>query len=364
MLRNIGGPHVQRINDNVWKNLASRRLGALKILNTANDRDYVRNFVEHNPEAPVACRLVDDNTDFSNMLERTQQAAELFRPILNIVGKDNCWLEILPNEKYQAGDELGLLAENTMRGAELVSNLGYRPIGFNFSVGNPSNISELNLIYPACDSLNYYQGAVGYHNYSIPSHWLDTWLDLRHVRMKEYLPPGTKFWLNEGFIDHGIIDGRLAGWRDSVFNLDVYAAQRLLRLQAQALAKDLSVVGWTPFGAGCFDDWYNKGFEYADEPLLCSVFSELYEIEGGMEYRIGEGFRRMIAYIGQPLEHETYHFPGTPMETSVAVFENGVAQWYKVTNETMAQRGDGAIFTDRGNHGDGRTVWKVYEPGT
>lgn len=362
MLRNIGGPHVQHVNQDVWNNLSSKRLGALKILNTAIDLSYVSNFVQHNPDAPVACRLVDDSTDFNNMLQRTEDAANIFRPVLNIVGKDNCWLEILPNEKYQAGGELAKLAEYTMRGAELVDRLGYRPIGFNFSVGNPSNIDELRLIYPACEALNYYRGAVGYHNYSIPGEWLNTWLDLRHIRMKAYLPPSTKFWLNEGFIDHGIIDGRLAGWRDASFNLDINTAQRLFRAQAQRLASDLDVVAWTPFSAGCFNDWRDKGFEYANEIELCNIFSELYEVggEGGMEYKIGQGFKRMINFLGQPLEHETYHFPGTPLETSLAVFENGTATWYKIANQTVGIRSDGAIFTDKGNQGDGTNVWKVY----
>lgn len=353
MLRNVAGPHVQSWTDDA-KRLVTQRAGSLKILHTAMSVNVVYEFRQRNPQSPVCCRYVGSDA-LIGVDERTDIAIRTFSPLQNVMGAD-LYLEVPINEAYQAGAELGLHAGAVSRCAQKIFNAGMRPVGFNFSVGNPANYEDLHRILDASYTLIACGGAIGYHNYSVPSKWLDPDLDLRHRKMLAYLPAGTRFWLNEGFIDHGILDGRLAGWRDGDFHLDAESASRLLRRQAQELSKDTAVIGWTPFGAGAYDMW--QSFEYANEPVMCQVFSELYEV-GAMQVNVGAGLRKMIPYLGQPLESEVYHFAGTPMETSLAVFENGCATWHKSANETVGIRSDGAVFSDRGNNGDGSSVWQV-----
>lgn len=358
MLRNVAGPHVQSWTDDAKKLVTGGAgAGCLKILNTSMSTDIVREFHQRNPTSPVACRYVAGDS-LAEVDRRTSEALRIFEPLLSIVGdSDLLFIEVPINEAYQAGEELKYHSDAVIRCGHRIRQAGARPIGFNFSVGNPSNLSELHFIEPGAQALVEYDGAIGYHNYSVPGNWLSEWYDLRHRKMRAYLPPATQFFLGEGFIDHGIIDGRLAGWRDGSFRLDGASASRLLRLQAQEISKDSDVIGWTPFGAGAYSDWLS--FEYADEPYLCQVFKELYEVSMAVAHSVGAGLRKMIPYLGQPIENEVYHFPGTPLETSLAVFENGTATWHKAANQTVGIRSDGAIFSDRGNHGDGTTVWQV-----
>jgi hypothetical protein len=371
MLRGIAGPHVQSFTSDAFNLVTARRLGCLKILNTAVNLEAVRRFHANNPTAPVCCRLVEGD-DINTVAARTDKALSLFMPLADIVGSELLYIEVPINEAYQAGDDLKRLDAVTAREAAKIRTVGARPVGLNFGVGNPARIagavvsgelitadtSELRFIQESVSVLVEAQGAVGYHNYTVPTSLLDQWLDLRYRRMQAELPAGTRWWLNEGFIDRGIIDGRLSGWRDDLFHLSAEDAARLMRRMAQEYTRDLNVVGWTPFGCGAYQEW--ESFEYANEPVICQVLTEGYEVEGSTERRVGTGLRKMIPYIGQPLEDEVYHFPGTPLEFSAAKFENGKATWSRDTNTTLAERtSDGAVFTDRGNRGDGVTVWQL-----
>lgn len=354
MLRNIAGGHVQLITDNSRK-LFETRSGCIKILHGAYSEDLIRQYHDINPNSPVCCRKVDDHGTLKDMVSKTREAIEYFKHLIPIVGSDLLYIEIWPNEKFTEGDELKRLSAGTAVCARIVAEAGAKPVGFNLPVGNPANVIDCTYMEEGAFALLVHDGVVGYHNYTIPTQMLSNNLDLRHEHMALYLPTGTQFFLGEGMFDHGIIDGHLAGWRYENFHVDADFVARYTRRLAQHLANDDRVIGWTPFGAGPASDWLT--FQYDNEPKIMSIFTEEYPVESP---EIGAGFKRMIPYLGKPLESEVYHFPGTPIETSLAVFENGTAMWYKVTNETVGQRADGAIFTDKGNQGDGTSVWKVY----
>lgn len=362
MLRNISGAHVQYIREDYTKALFGRKAGSIKICNSAYSEDRVRQFHDVNPTSPVACRKIDDAGTLDDMIPKTREAIEYFKNLGSILGQEYWFVEIWPNEKFTEGDELKRLSDNTVECARIVADSGARPIGFNLPVANPRKVSDTAYCYNGAVALVENGGLFGYHNYTIPTQQLSLELDLRHQAMKQFLPWATKWALNEGMFDHGIIDGHLAGWRYEPFHVDVDFVARYTRAIAQKLAADLSVKLWTPFGAGVDDKW--RTFEYDNAPQIVQVFQELYEVNGqDGNVNVGPGFKRMIPYLGTPLEDEVYHFPGTPMETSLAVFQNGSAAWQKATNETVGTRAsDGAIFTDKGNNGDGHTVWCVYDP--
>lgn len=318
--------------------------------------------------------MIDDSINLDNLVIKQYEATKRFKEATLIIPPELLWLEVTCNEKFLSGVDLERLNQRTIEAARVIKREGYRPIGFNIAVGNIAKIagatvdgvlynvdsSEMNDIASGVEELNYLDGAINYHNYTVPTRQLDTWLDLRHERMAEELPPETKWWLGEGLFDHGIIGMPLAGWNYVDFHIDAEFTARYLRRIAQRLSADKRVIGFTPFGAGSTSDWWT--FKYDDQPVITQVFTELYEV-GDLHMVapvVGQGLRRMITYLGQPLENEVYHFPGTPMETSLAVFENGTATWYKAANLTIGIRSDGALFTDRGNDGDGASVWQVY----
>lgn len=367
MLRNVSGGHVQVWNDDS-KHIAYQKGGSLKILQTSNSPDLVGEFCQRNPDAHVACRLV--TADSIELGDRyVDDSLRTFEDILNVVPEGHAWLEDGINEAYQAGDELKRRSDHVTRAAPKIRKAGWRPVGFNFSVANPARIagatvngelitrstSDLRYIQEGAHALIENDGAVGYHNYTIPTLFKNSWYDLRHRRMRQELPLGTLWWLGEGFFDHGIVDGRLAGWRDDWFHLTEEEAERYMRSAAQEISKDDDVIAWTPFGAGSYETW--ASFEYANVRRITRVFTELYEVADPIS--VGQGLRKMIPYLGQPLESEVYHFPGTPFEVSAAVFERGYATWSPMSNETVGHRMDGAIFTDLGNHGDGTTIHQV-----
>lgn len=374
--RNVAGGHVQDWGRGNATALSMQKGGALKVLNTANSTDRVRDFVSRNPHSPVCCRRVapqaEDNYRFADF--NAEESIRAFENLQHVVAPENLWLEDGINEANQTGEELKYRDAGVQRNAPRIRAAGFRPVGFNFSVANPPRIDGATvngeLITPETSDLRFIQdgtraliendGAIGYHNYTIPSQFQSSWYDLRHRRMRRELPPGINWWLGEGLFDHGIVDGRLAGWRDDYFHLNAEQCAQYVRWETQELSKDFDVVAWTPFGAGAYEDWWS--FEYANEQVIINVFTELYDVTEPTPINVGQGLRRMIPYLGQPLENEVYHFPGTPMEVSLAVFENGTAMWYRYSNEVVGQRSDGAIFTDRGNNGDGSTVWEVWAP--
>lgn len=355
MLRNVSGGHIQLIDDDSRK-LFSKKAGCIKICHPAFSMDLLHVFHAVNPTSPMCGRVIDDAGNFSDMRAKTQHAIQFFQPAIDAF-PGLFHVEIWPNEKFTEGFELQRLGELSIPCAQDIYEAGGLPVCLNLPVANPKNPKTLTLVYESVEEIiTKYSGSVGYHNYTVPWRALDTDLDLRHEVMALYLPPGTRYWLNEGLFDRGLIDGKLAGWRDEIFHQSAEDVSRYLRRIAQRLSQDKRVIGYTPFGAGTASDWWT--FKYDNEPVIVQVFTEMYEVAD--DIHIGQGFQRMIKHLGQPLESEVYHFAGTPMETSLAVFENGTASWYKITNETVGQRSDGAIFTDKGNQGDGVNVWQVY----
>lgn len=370
-LRNITGPHIHTLTDDAKKLLTTGRAGSLKVLDAAFNVDLIVQWANNNPGCPIALRQVDDNASLDNVRDRTLRAGNKFSGLLSRVPAHTVHLESTINERFVAGDELRRHADVMVEVARDCVMSGYVPICFNIPVGNIARIaganvngtmyttvtSEMNLIRDAVREINKLNGLIGYHNYTTPDKPLDTWYDLRHERMAAELPADTQWWLGEGMYDYGIINNNLLrGWRYEPFHQSADDVARYFRRLAQHLAADTRVVAATPFGAGTPNDWAT--FQYDNEPVICQIFEERYPVDDTPT--IGAGFKRMIPYLGAPLESEVYHFPNTPMEMSAAVFEKGVAQWYRATNETVGQDFNGTIFTDRGNQGDGSTVWQVW----
>ena len=72
---------------------------------------------------------------------------------------------------------------------------------------------------------------------------------------------------------------------------------------------------------------------------------------------IGEGFIKANGLIGPFLDDEVREAAGTPAEVARVVTAKGWAAWTKATNETVVYVSEpGAIYRDRGNHGNGLLV--------
>lgn len=350
MLRNVSGAHIQTITD-YSRPLFYKQAGSIKICDGAYWEDGIRAFHDINPSSIIDCRKVDDSGTLNDMIPKTREAIRYFHKLIAIA-PGLIFIEIWPNEKFTEGDELKRLSENTVECARIVWDSGARPIGFNLPVANPANVADCYHMNEGAAALWQYGGLVGYHNYTLPTQQLSKFLDLRHVEMAKHISSEVYWALNEGMFDHGIAGMPLAGWRYEPFHIDADFTAAYTRSIAQRLSADPRVKLWTPFGAGPANNWLS--FQYDNEPKICQVFQEQYNVNP--DYTIGEGFKRMIAVLGSPLEDEVYHFPGTDMETSLAVFQNGSASWRKITNETVGTRNDGAIFTDLGNNGNGQVI--------
>lgn len=368
MLRNIAGPHAQAFQgapegEAARRLLTTSKLGSLKILEDCMSELYIlRECAANNPGIKVCGRLtVSGDGTLQDVLVDTDRAIELYRPLGTIFGHANVYIEVPINEKYQNGEQLSQLNDATMPCVKRIWENGFNPIAFNFSVQNPFNLADLDRIAEVVAYLDAHDGAVDYHNYTIPTALFTEQNDLRYRAMRRRFP-NTRFWLGEGFVDHGLVDGVLGGWQS--FGMSAADAGRLCRKMAQEYSKDQYVIGWSVYGIGCKPDWYARGFEVGNVPEITAVFSEQYEIGDGM-FNLGDGLKRMIPLLGQPLESEVYHFPGTPMEVSMAVYENGRATWSKLTNCTIGERySDKHVFSDKGNDGDGQgTIYQIYPDG-
>src|SRR5215470_6486761 len=139
MLRQVAGAHVQDWGRNNAVSLPYQTAGSLKILHTANSVELVREFVSRNPGSPVCCRYVgNDNLAEADGL--VEQSIRVFEPMRNVVPSSNLWLEDGINEAYQSGEDLSRRNDAVERAAVRIAQAGFRPVGFNFSVGNPPKI--------------------------------------------------------------------------------------------------------------------------------------------------------------------------------------------------------------------------------
>lgn len=365
-----------------WDAVVNRKAGSFKFMSDADNLEAAQRFHGNNPQSPVCYRLHtnDSLNDISGNTDRALQNAEKYRFLANA---GLMYVEVPINEQFQTGDELSRLAEATIPQARKIAQAGFKPVAFNFSVGNPPRImgadvngeivnsnSDIARIAAAAQvTCVECQGCIGYHGYGIPNAWNDSWLGLRYRRMHTELRDlhgvTARWWLGEAGVDHGIIDGRLGGWRLPEFDLTSWEYTQMVRSNCQESSADSYVIGLSFFGAGGYysdnpqQNWTT--FEYSDCHDVLSVFSELYETEvTPVPPPVGQGFQRMIPYLGQPIESEVYHYPGTDNETSMAVFEYGSAMWTRKSNETLGLHIDGSVYSDLGNRGDGRTVHKLF----
>ena len=129
------------------------------------------------------------------------------------------------------------------------------------------------------------------------------------------------------------------------------------------------VVGATPFTCGPTRDWADKGFDM--DPLVprlaarfggaAAVVPDVKPAKGvdvSEDFVVGQGFRKFHLVLGAPIEHERYHDVGSE-RISIALFERGYCTYRSRTNETVGIHEDGRIWTDRGNRGDGVSIWRV-----
>lgn len=180
------------------------------------------------------------------------------------------------------------------------------------------------------------------------------------------------YWGNSGFtLDHAVhyrrfwvngqppvlilecgrdqVEGGKGGWKKDGVSADYYTKE-LLAYDAE-ISKDAYVLGATPFSSGPTPDW--AAFDM--DPISPHLPS------GGNVPNVGQGFQKCVPLIGQFIEDEIYHAPGTAQETSLAITSAGYAVYRKATNETIAYHQDGRIWADGGNHQDG-TMRQVRGP--
>ncbi len=136
----------------------------------------------------------------------------------------------------------------------------------------------------------------------------------------------------------------------------------------RALEAMPEVIGATPFTCGPNDEWKAKGFDLDPlVPRLAGLFAghggvipdvlpaRVVPEEGKV---IGRGFQKFRAVLGEPIEHERYHDVAGE-RISVALFERGYCTYRARTNTTVGIGEDGAVWTDRGNQGDGVSIWRL-----
>lgn len=292
--RLIGGLLVQSWTPEADEAVFGGPLASLKVLNTALDAARIRRFADRNPGAHVVYRLVAGD-DLGGLMARTAQSIRDTDQLAFLGSR--LLVEVPINEAYQAGTDLNRLSDGTIQAVALLRGAGRRPITLNFSVGNPQlavaggarlgagrpevalatpavkrahppaivarrrarstrpQDGEWARVAPAVQATIDADGAVGLHEYGVPGPtWLDGWLNGRFERVRDELLAlgirGARFWIGEHGIDHGVLDGRLGGYRDAEFHLDGagYGALLARSFARYALAPD--VLGVSVFLCG------------------------------------------------------------------------------------------------------------------
>jgi N-acetylmuramoyl-L-alanine amidase len=280
--------------------------GCLKILNTARDAGAVRRFHELNPLAPVIYRGVRGD-DLAGLAARTEQSIHDTEDLAAFLG-DLLLVEVEVNEAYQTGADLSRLADGTITAVRRLRAAGRRPVIGNFSVGNPqlagaalmavsalaAPFSERVLARPAvkrstrpvrpaalaaavplgdgdwarfapavAEAIGA-RGVLGLHEYSAPGlPWWDGWLNGRYARALDELAAlglRPEVGIGEHFVDGGVLDGRLRGWR--AFDLTDAQGAALLDESLARYARDPRVKYVALFEGGPYEEWRRRGFEY------------------------------------------------------------------------------------------------------
>lgn len=261
------------------------------------------------------------------------------------------YVELL-NECYQRLSEgLADYTAWTQRAAALLHAQGLRVAGFSFSTGNPevedwAYLRSQGFAGVDAVALHCYWGAQGF----------TPWHALRYRRL--WQPGDPPLIISECGRD--AVEGGKGGWLRDGIGPEQYVGELLA--YARELQKDACVLGATVFTAGPTPDWEAFDTDRITDRLLQVAWPvrattpapQPVTQEGQTMPRVGEGFQKATALVGRWLEDETYHWPGTDREVSLAVGERGYATWRRRTNQTVVVLDDGSIWTDFGNRGDGR----------
>lgn len=330
--RRVGGGHFQSFDAGATyapeavDRLVDAPAGCMKVLNTARDRGRVDRFRRANPHGKVVYRRVAGD-DVGTFLQRCHDTVRDCDELKFSGWQDDLYAELPMNEALQGESELTLHAELTIQGCAIYAAAGLRPVGFNFSVGNPIRLTGAHFATPtrrlgqplhppgvpvvklahpalvrrlggvidddhcdwrflldACRALLDAGGAIGLHEYGLPEATADGWLELRYRRVLDYLArqgiTGLDVVIGEWGWDHGIRNGQLGGWR--VFNLPVPTVAGAWRHVMAEYARDPRVLGVACFGAGAYAGQPPRGwesFEFSDEPALVEAVTGLYDVD-------------------------------------------------------------------------------------
>lgn len=333
MQRRVGGGHFQSFDRGAtYAGEAADRLvdqpaGAMKVLNTARSRPHVDRFRRANPHGRVIYRRVAGD-DPGTFLQRCHDVVRDCEELTFSGWETDLYAELPFNEVLQGGTELVLMNDLTIQGCAIFAAAHLRPVGFNFSVGNPIHLSgahfatpvrrlgarpngvgvptvkraqpalvrrlgatvvddahcDWRFLHDACRALKDAGGAIGLHEYGVPESVADGWLELRYRRVLDYLArqgiDGIDVAIGEWGWDHGVRDGRLGGWK--TFGLPVDQVAAVWRRTMGEYARDPRVIAVTAFGAGAYRGSPPQGwesFEFSDEPALVAAVTGLYDVD-------------------------------------------------------------------------------------
>ena len=296
--------HGQRWTDRSKEAVMNQRNAtALKVLPANFHGDdgpwVIESFKRNNPQAKVFARDVVDGARLGDWQRLIDRSVALFGPHRHLIDG----LEYPVNEKYQEGEDIGRLADDTVQAAAYLSHIWPEIplIGGNFSRGTPQNGPLLGFetgnppghwadwesFLPALRVLKY----LSLHEYGSPSMRSGVgWHCLRYRRMVSWTASAApdvferfrsgdlKILITECGIDRGNLGAPRveAGWRGPVIegsNSDSDAYVSDLRWFADKIAEDRYVEAAFVFILGGYTGretgW--QSFELEDYPELIDV---------------------------------------------------------------------------------------------
>lgn len=362
------GWQTQNLTGEAWESIRRAPGSHWKVIHTAINRDRMREYKDLTGGGEIVARMVFPTGESIDPAHRWAALRRHFDPVMDLVDS----IETTYNEELQSGADLLRHNDYALWQVAQIHGLGKRAIVGNFSVSNPpvdpltveGLVEAYRPFVPAIkagDDLGLHEYGWGQMIYP-HAYWTFRYRAVR-TALQRLGVQDPSICLTEYGYDHGIVDGRIWGYRGREGFPETKYADDLLGA-AERLAEDGYVRWASLFINGAYGDFAT--FELAGARSVERVVNT--QIRGVREghqqlsfgRRVGPGLQKAAPVLGLPLEDEVYHFPGTPREVSLAIFERGYATWNPRTNETVAYVTEGLeagdIHADFGNWRDGRLV--------
>ena len=245
--------------------------------------------------------------------------------------------------------------EFSMEYARLMRLEGLAVVSYNFSVEQPT-YSEWSKYLPIPGDV------LGLNQYQAPDLWSEPHRQerlTRHVQVRDLTGWTGPIIVGETGVDRGLLGEKLAGWRAPGHEIPISEYCKQIRWAANEFLQT-GVTAAFLFNCGGAQ-WGWESFEVSNVPEISQTLASISHL--GKDWppqavvlpRVGQGFQSVEHLVGPYLEDETYHFPGTDNEVSVAVGRRGFATWRRKTNETLAYVDEGQqIHANGGNSGNGQ----------